>query len=85
MMFGNYGWGMGFGAFGMLLFWGLLIIGVVALVRWMADGARGRDRPYETKSPLDLLAERYARGEIDRAEYLEKRADLTGKAETPGP
>jgi putative membrane protein len=73
-MMDNMGWwGPGFGWVFMLLFWGLVIFGVVALVRWLA-----RSRPGRTgeKTPLDILKGRYARGEIDREEYEQKRADL---------
>jgi putative membrane protein len=77
MMFGNWGYG-GPGFFGMglamLLFWALLIVGVIALLRWLAGWRRGA--PPERQSALNILAERYARGEIDRAEYEQKRRDL---------
>lgn len=67
---GYYGWG-GMG-FGMLLFWGLLIAGVVLLVKntW---GNSGQNRE---KTALDLLKERYARGEIGREEFEQKKHDL---------
>lgn len=78
MMFDGYGWGgMGFGFFGMFLFWGLLIVGVVALVRWSAAAGQGGAPAKTEKSAQDILAERYARGEIDRAEFEEKRRDLS--------
>ena len=68
----KYGWGgMGFGmGLGMLLFWGLLIAGVVMLVRSFS-GKRDRE-----KSALDLLKDRYARGEIGREEFEQKRKDI---------
>ena len=81
MMWGNWGvggpgyFGMGLG---MLLFWGLVIVGVVVVVRWLT----GRRAPDTDASPrqaaLDILAQRYARGEIERAEYEQKRRDLQG-------
>ena len=68
---GSWGWGMGiFGALFMLLIFGLVVWLIVYLVR--ADQGRGTG----AKGALDLLDERYARGEIDREEYLERRADL---------
>ncbi len=75
---GNYGggWGgMGFGLIGMSLFWIVLIIGIVALLkgRWGSPGS-GERRP--EKTALDILKERYARGEIDKAEFDQKRNDL---------
>lgn len=63
----------------MLLFWGLVLAGVVALVRALAGtGDRGTSRSPENQSALDILAQRYARGEIDKAEYEQKRRDLGG-------
>jgi putative membrane protein len=73
-MMDNMGWwGPGFGWIFMLLFWGIVILGIVTLVRWLAQS-----RPGSTgeKTPLDILKERYARGEIDREEYEQKRVDL---------
>ncbi len=70
---GYYGWGWGMGI-GMLLFWALLIAAVVLLVRYTAGGG-GVDRGRE-KSALDILKERYARGEIEREEFEQKKRDL---------
>ncbi len=68
------GWMPGFGWIFMLLFWTLLILGVAALVKWLGGGAR-RDTPTE-KSALRILEERYARGEIEREEFEQKKRDL---------
>ncbi len=68
----HYGWG-GMGL-GMLLFWGLLIAALVALFR---VSCRSGNRKTE-KSALDLLEERYARGEIGRDEFEQIRRDLQG-------
>jgi len=77
---GGFGTGMwggsGFMWF-MPLFWllilGLLIWFVVSLLKGNRnDGARGT----ENKSPLDILNERYARGEIDKEEFEERRKIL---------
>lgn len=74
---GDYGWGgMGFGmGFGMLLFWGLLIAAIVMLVKgsWRGGNCNKRERG---KSALDILNERYARGEIERDEFEQKKHDL---------
>ena len=80
-MMGNWGWGwshgfsMGFGWLFMIAFWVLVVAGIVALVRWLSalDGSRSS----ASESPLDLLQKRYANGEIGRAEYEQKRADLS--------
>jgi putative membrane protein len=70
---GFSGWGMGLGFIFMLLFWGLIILGIAALIRLlMTSSSRGpRD-----KTPLEIVQERYARGEIDREEYEQKNRDL---------
>jgi putative membrane protein len=74
---GSWGWGWGhmfFGSFMMLLFWGGLIILIVFAVRWMGAGSqRGGDAPAPGNRALDILEERYARGEIEREEYEERR------------
>lgn len=68
---GAWGWGMGiFGALFMILVVGL----IVWLIVYLARDSQGRGTT--AKGALDLLDERYARGEIDREEYLERRADL---------
>jgi putative membrane protein len=79
------GWGqemMGFGGgffggFFMLLFWGLIIVGLVFLIRLLAQqtGSRGEAKGPED-SALEILKKRYARGEIDKEEYEEKREAL---------
>ena len=73
---GSYGgWGMGFGMVFMLLFWGLVILAIAALIRWlMTQSSPGRSA--RDKSPLEIVQERYARGEIDREEYEQKKRDL---------
>ena len=72
-------WGMGFGVVFMLLFWGLIIFGIVALIRCLlAQSSPGRDS--RDKTPLEIVQERYARGEIDREEYEQKKRDLEPRA-----
>lgn len=78
MMYDGYGYGgMGFGGIGMLLFWVLLIAGVVALVRWSAGPSKQDPPPPDDPDPLEILALRYARGEIDKEEFEQKRRDLS--------
>jgi len=73
---GNFsGWGMGFGFIFMLLFWGLAILGIVALIRCLITQSSS-SRSSRDKSPLEIVQERYARGEIDREEYEQKKRDL---------
>jgi len=69
---GEWGWGMGFGWFFMLLFWALVILGIVAIAKRITGG-NGSTR---SKTALEILQERYARGEIEQQEYQQKRRDL---------
>ncbi len=63
------------------VFWIVVLVAAVALVWWIARGASGaayRDPRGRAPTAREILDERYARGEIDREEYLERRADLRG-------
>ena len=70
--FYDMGWGgwFGFGWIFMLVFWGLVIWGILALVR--DDKYRRRDG----KNPVDILKERYAKGEINKEEFERMKKDL---------
>jgi putative membrane protein len=75
------GWGYGMGGFGsiiMLVFWIAVIVGIIFLVRWLlvSTGGSGRSARSED-SALEILKRRYARGEIDKEEFEEKRRLLT--------
>jgi len=72
----GYGWGWGGMGIGMLLFWILLIGGIVLLARGFWCAGAGRSGSPE-KTALDIVKERYARGEIQREEYELKKRDLT--------
>ena len=72
------GWGMmGFSMISMSLFWILLIVAIVLLVKslWSSDTKSGQK--WE-KTALDILKERYVRGEIDKTEFDQKKSDLEG-------
>jgi putative membrane protein len=56
----------------MILFWGLVIIGIVAIARWVLGGRSWRTEPRE-RTALDILEERDARGEISREEFEQER------------
>lgn len=78
-------WGNGMGGWGMvlmtvstLLFWGLVIAGVVALVRYTRSGAPSSGASSEATTPQRILAERFARGEIDEEEYTRRLQVLGG-------
>ena len=73
---GSFGWGMGaFGWVFMILIWGLIILGIAVLIKWLIGQSSGRSNPRE-KTALDILEERYARGEIDHEEYEQKKRNL---------
>jgi putative membrane protein len=72
-------WGL-IGFLFMVGFWTLVILLVIGLIR-----GRGGAGPTGSTSALRLLEERYARGEINRDEFVERRATLTGQRSGPGP
>lgn len=75
--YGGYGIGMGIvGGLFMLLFWGLIIIGLVLLVRWLWNQPRHGTSSGGIEAPLDILKRRYARGEITKEEYDRMKQDL---------
>ncbi|MEK7114430.1 MAG: SHOCT domain-containing protein [Patescibacteria group bacterium] len=81
MMYGlynNYGWGAGsmMGWFGggimMIIFWVLFI----ALIVWVVREFSGKSSKSNSNA-LDILKERYARGEIGKEEFDSKKKDLS--------
>lgn len=80
----GYGYGM-MGGFGwmwlMPIFWivflGLIIWGVVALARGVSQPGSSDSASSRPDSALEVLKKRYARGEINKEEYEEKKKDLT--------
>ena len=72
-MMGGFGW-MWLMPIFFIIFWGLVIWGIVALVRGLS-GSRDSDSS-KTDSALEVLKKRYARGEINKEEYEEKKKDL---------
>lgn len=77
-MMGGYGMtgGYGFGWIFMILWAMLIIIGIVALVKWMSIPSAAEKHSGESRA-LNILKERYARGEIDEQEFQKKKHDLT--------
>lgn len=72
----GHGWGMGVGWVIMGLFWVLTVLGIVALVRWMGSQSSA-NKEARSRTALEILQERYARGEIQREEYEQKKRDLS--------
>jgi putative membrane protein len=56
----------------MLVFWGLIIAGLILGVRWLAGQGRGGGRD----EALEILRQRYARGDIDKQEFDARKRDL---------
>jgi uncharacterized membrane protein len=48
----------------------IIFVGLAVIIVWVADWTTGGDR---RAAPIDILNRRLARGEIDKAEYDEKR------------
>ena len=86
MMWGyGHDWGMtggwSGGAFSMII-WPLvvvaLVVGVIWFMRSPSYSGAGRLRLPRRSSGLDILEERYARGEINREEFLQKKQEISG-------
>ena len=75
MMYWGYGTGWIWQIL-MIAFWIAVIVGIIFLIRWLLilTGAGGRAARSED-SPLEILKRRYARGEIDKQEFGEKKKD----------
>ncbi len=81
--YGHYGWDWGwghmmFGGLMMILFWGGIILVIVLGVRWLGDrSSHSAAPPASRKGALDILQERFARGEIDKEEFEDRRRLLS--------
>ena len=81
MYYGDHmsGWAWGFMGIGSVLLWVALIVGIVALVRHLSGG--GALGFGSRSSAEELLAQRFARGEIDEAEYRQRMAVLADRGQ----
>ncbi len=76
MMGGGYGFGW-FGGIIMIAFWIAIIVGIVLLIRWLIISTRTTSHGTGSgESALEILKKRYARGEINKEEFEEKKRDL---------
>ncbi|CAN5384322.1 hypothetical protein BH10BAC1_BH10BAC1_12870 [soil metagenome] len=73
MMGGFYG---GFGGIFMIFWWILIIAGIVIFVKWTMKRSKGSSNNNESNS-LEILKNRYAKGEINKEEFEEKKKDLS--------
>jgi len=71
-MYGGQHW---FGGGFMWIFWLVLIVAIFWGAKVMSSS--GKDTPNKQKSALDILKDRYAKGEIDQQEFEQKRKDLS--------
>ena len=77
-LYGDYGWGAGnmMGWFGggivMIVFWAIFIALIVWVVREIGD-----KNSRSSSNALDILKERYAKGEISKEEFESKKKDIS--------
>jgi putative membrane protein len=71
--YGMMGW---FGPIFMLVFWVLIIIAAVYIIKWIA-GLSQSETFKTSEAPLDILKKRYAKGEITKAEFEEMKKDVS--------
>jgi putative membrane protein len=77
-----FGGGMLLGVLWMILIWSIPLLLLFALLKYLFAKSEGRNRtppPQEPATPLEVLQLAYARGDISREEYLQKRDDLQDK------
>jgi len=85
----GYGWGMHYGPMGLgygmpwfgpiisLAFWIGLIVAIFFLIRWLIVSTRSKSTEISSgDSALEILKTRYAKGEINKQEFEEKKRDL---------
>jgi putative membrane protein len=76
---GSSGWGYGLMILSMVAFWGLVIAGIVLLLRGTSSDRSQTPLPSgPTEDPRQVLAQRYARGEIDETDYRQRLRVLGG-------
>jgi putative membrane protein len=81
MLWGNCGWSYGphmwhGGGMFMILFWVIVVIAIVMVVRYVAR-TKHRDLA-SAETPLDILKRRYAKGELTKEEFDRMKEDVKG-------
>jgi len=72
-----YMWG--FGWLGMAIFWIAFIVVIVLFVKWLFHQGKTETRgPAQDESALEILKKRYAKGEINKEEFEQKKKDILG-------
>lgn len=76
------GWGMGwFGGIFMIVFWILILVGLVFVIKWLIQStSKGRGDGQGGSRAIDILKERYARGEIDKSQFESMKHDLADES-----
>ena len=71
--FEGMGWGwIGLGVVHMVLFWALVIVAFVAIVKWLSGGSTA----FEQTRAIDILKARYAKGELTREQFDQMKREL---------
>jgi Predicted membrane protein len=79
---GMGGWGFALMGLSTVVFWGLLIAVIVLVARYLSRTSQpGPPSPHPTAE--DVLAQRFARGEIDAEEYRSRLDTLRGRHDSP--
>ena len=68
----------GIGMVMMVLWWALIIAGIVWFVRWIMNESEAGRGKHRRPAPLEILKERYAKGEITQKEYEEMKRGIGG-------
>ena len=73
------GWGMGwFGGIFMMIFWVLILVGLIFLIKWLIQSTnRAKSDAGNGNRAIEILKERYARGEIEKVEFETTKLDLS--------
>ena len=72
----NFGMMGGWGFFG-IIFWIIIIVGIVLLVVWLNRKLPARQGSNSDESALNILKKRYALGEISKEDYEKMKKDIS--------